>query len=49
MLPARNYPLVFGMRANPKPVSGVALNVGQRAVTRIANPNRPNLADFLEM
>ena len=48
-LPARNYPLVFVMRADPKPISGVSLDIGQRAVTRIANPNRPDLADFLEV
>ena len=37
------------MRADPKPVDGIALDVSERSVTRIANSNRPNFSDFLEV
>jgi len=46
---ATNNPLVCVMRADPKPVDGIALDVSERSVTRIANSNRPNFSDFLEV
>jgi hypothetical protein len=44
-----NYPLVFVKRPDPKPVSGVALNVHQRAIAGVANSNRPNFANLFKV
>ena len=37
------------MRTDPEPICCVALDICERAVIRVADPNRPNLADFLEV
>jgi len=49
VLTATNDPLVFVMRADPKPVGDIALDFSERSVTRVANSNRPNFSDFLEV
>jgi len=45
----RNYPLIFVMPADPEPICSVALDVGERTVVRIADADRPNFANFLEV
>jgi hypothetical protein len=44
-----DYPIVFVMRADPKPVSNVTLHISQGAIIRVADTNRPNFANFFEM
>ena len=41
--------LVLIMRPNPKPVHRIALDIRERPVARVADPNRPDFPDFLEM
>jgi hypothetical protein len=44
-----NYPLVFIMPADPKPICSVALKIGEGTVIGVPDSNRPNLSDFLEV
>ena len=46
---ARNDALVLIMRPDPEPISCIALDVGQIAVIGIADSNRQNFADLLEV
>jgi len=49
LLSIRNDSLILVVRANPKPISCVALDISQGAIIRVADANRPNFADFLEV
>src|SRR4029077_14195532 len=44
-----NHSFVLIMRTDPEPICCVALDFCERAVISVADPNRPNLADFLEV
>ena len=48
-LPSGNDPLIFIVPTNPKPISYVALDVCKSAVISVADSDRPNFADFLEV
>ena len=47
--PPGNDSLVFIMRTDPEPIRGIAFDISECAVVRVADPNRPNFADFLEV
>lgn len=49
LLSASNDSFVFVMRADPKPVCGVAMNVGERPITRVTDSDRPNFPHLFEM
>lgn len=44
-----NYPLVFIMPADPKPICSVAMKISEGAVIGVPDSNRPNFSDFLEV
>jgi hypothetical protein len=41
--------LIVVVWANPKPISCVALDICKRPAIGVADTNRPNFADFLEV